>query len=384
MNPTLILESADALGKAFSRGPIPRIFAGIDGFTDEIIRVVDKRHSVDSFVPIATITEYANRLAGAAGKSTNIEFVVTQVKAGGNGPLMSEAFGRLGGRVRYVGAVGWPEVHELFRPMEAFGPVTPVAPPAITLATEFEDGKIMHGKHEALRQLTWDNVVERAGGMASIDAFLVEADLVAIVNWTMVPFLTDVLEGMLGRVRSLGDKAPAWYFFDLCDPEKRTHEDLVQALRVMAAFGGDGRRVVLGLNEKESLEVCSALKLEPGGDDAAGLLVRAERIAHHLSMSEVMIHPTRMAVAWTAVGTGSHEGPFCAAPRLTTGAGDHFNGGYMFARVMGLPASQAVIIGKCVSGFYVREGRGPSIGEIGLFARRWAGGSLDPWESPGE
>ncbi|MCC5875363.1 MAG: carbohydrate kinase family protein [Candidatus Sumerlaeia bacterium] len=386
MNHDALTTTASSLKQAASTKSPPKIFAGVDGFTDEIIRVVDKRHSVESFHPIATITEYAKRIAGAAGKSTNIEFVVTQIKAGGNGPLMSEAFGRLGGQVRYVGAVGWPDVHELFQGMEKYGPITPVAPPAITLATEFDDGKIMHGKHEALRQLTWENIVERSGGIDAIDGFLKEADLVAIVNWTMVPFLNDVLAGILDRVNGLGNKAPSWYFFDLCDPEKRTHEDLVQALEIMAKFEGSGRRVVLGLNEKESTEVCSALKLEPGEANEDGLLERAERIARHLSMGEVMIHPTRMAVAWSlgddesTVSTGKHEGPFCPSPKLTTGAGDHFNGGYMFARLLGLTPQEAIITGKSVSGFYVREGRGPSVEEVLVFIDRWKSGVLDPWK----
>lgn len=380
-----------ALGEAFEKHGAPRIFTGVDGFVDEIIRVVDKRHSVDEYVAIPTIEAYARRLAGAAGKSTNIEFVVEQVKAGGNGPLMSEAFGRLGGHVRYVGAVGWPDVHELFKPMEAYGPVIPVAPPALTLATEFDDGKIMHGKHETLRQLTWENIVERSGGIGAIDSFLVEADLVAIVNWTMVPFLTDVLVGMSERTALLGEKAPKWFFFDLCDPEKRTTSDLVRALEAIATFDAPGRTVVLGLNEKESLEVCQALGLEAGGADRDGLMGRARRIGEKLALSEVVIHPTRQAVAWNRGGggapmEGAAEGPFCASPKLTTGAGDHFNGGYMLGRVMGLSPGQAVVLGKCVSGFYVREGRGPSLDEVGLFAQRWAENQLDPWRpiNPGK
>jgi hypothetical protein len=56
------------------------------------------------------------------------------------------------------------------------------------------------------------------------------------------------------------------------------------------------------------------------------------------------------------------------------------NGGYMFARVLGVSPSEAVVIGKCVSGFYVREGRGPSPEEVVGFGRRWIAGSLDPWE----
>jgi sugar/nucleoside kinase (ribokinase family) len=380
MNDIARIEHAiHALAEATAVRPAPRIFAGADGFIDEIIRVVDKRQDVNNYTPVRTIEDYARRLAGAAGKSTNVEFVVEQVKPGGNGPLMSEAFGRLGGRVRYVGSVGWPTVDPLFAALENYGPVTTIAPVAFTLATEFEDGKIMHGKHQSLKEVTWENLVARLGGLGKLDEYLAEADLVAIVNWTMLPFLTEIFRGIRERVAHLGPNAPRHYFFDLCDPEKRTREHLREALEAIADFSGDGRTAVLGLNEKESLEVCSALDLAPGADDREGLVRRSELIARKLGLDEVVIHPIRCAAAWSARNEGHIAGPYCPAPKLTTGAGDHFNGGYMYARVMGLEPSDSVVIGKCVSGFYVREGRGPSPTEAIEFGRRWIAGTLDPW-----
>ena len=50
-------------------------FVGLDGFVDEILHVVDKRDSENSFQRVTTISKLAERLAAAAGKSTNIEIV---------------------------------------------------------------------------------------------------------------------------------------------------------------------------------------------------------------------------------------------------------------------------------------------------------------------
>jgi sugar/nucleoside kinase (ribokinase family) len=309
-----------------------------------------------------------------------VEFVVKHVKLGGNGPLMSDAFGRLGGLVRYVGCVGWPNVNPLFDVLSQYGPVTTIAPAALTLATEFEDGKIMHGKHESLREVTWENLVERLGGLEKLDEYLSEADLVALVNWTMLPFLTEIFRGIQERVEKLGEKAPRMYFFDLCDPEKRTTESLVEALRVIGSFASKGRTAVLGLNEKESIEVCEALGIEAGASNHEGIINRARNIARNTAISEVVIHPRESAAAWGAAGEGATDGPVCSHPRLTTGAGDHFNGGYMYARIMGLPPEEAVLIGVCVSGYYVRAGHGPSVEGIGELVARWEAGTLDPWD----
>ena len=86
----VIGKAADAFRQALeARQTPPTAFAGLDGFIDEIVHVVDKRTDFETYSAIPTISDYAARLAKAAGKSTNIEFVLQQVKMGGNGPSSS-------------------------------------------------------------------------------------------------------------------------------------------------------------------------------------------------------------------------------------------------------------------------------------------------------
>lgn len=376
----LITKASNALRRALAEGSLPPVaFAGLDGFIDEIVQVVDKREDFETYSAITTISDYAARLAKAAGKSTNIEFVLQQVKMGGNGPLMGDALGRLGSRVHYVGALGFPSMHPVFEPLRKYGEVVSITNPGVTIAAEFMDGKIMHGRLESLAEITWENLVERLGGLPVIDRLLSETDLVAMVNWTMIPHLTEVLRQLSKRARQLGDAEPKLYFFDLCDPAKRTHQDVREALEVIAGFNRGQGVTVLGLNEKESLEVCDALELSHGDHDHAGLLDRAKRLSCQTGIPEIVIHPTHSAVALGPTGCGAIDGPLCKNPKLTTGAGDHFNGGYCFARVLGLPPEDAIVIGKAVSGFYVRAGVGPSADEVLRFCEKWVAGTLDPW-----
>src|SRR5580700_10936004 len=71
-------------------------FVGLDGFVDEIIHVVDKRDDAEHFTRVPTIASLSTRLAGAAGKSTNIELVNQRTKLGGNGPIMADALASFG------------------------------------------------------------------------------------------------------------------------------------------------------------------------------------------------------------------------------------------------------------------------------------------------
>src|SRR5207249_2172540 len=85
-------------------------FVGLDGFVDEILHVVDKRESAESFRRLPTIAKLAERLAAAAGKSTNIELVNRLTKLGGNGPIMANALASFGLKVTYLGNLGYPNL----------------------------------------------------------------------------------------------------------------------------------------------------------------------------------------------------------------------------------------------------------------------------------
>jgi len=148
---------------AAAKSAVPKLTAtvGFDGFVDEIIRVVDKRAALDQYTFVPTMTKLAEKVAGAAGKSTNMQLVVQMMKLGGNGPIMANALASMGLKVTYIGNLGFPNLHSVFEPMARRAKVISIADPGHTDALEFEDGKIMLGKHETLGDVNWANIVKR-------------------------------------------------------------------------------------------------------------------------------------------------------------------------------------------------------------------------------
>src|SRR5438552_10846420 len=132
-----------------------RAFVGLDGFVDEIIYAVDKRESAEKFQRLPTISALSGRISAAAGKSTNIELVTQRTKLGGNGPIMANALARLGVKVIYVGALGYPHLHPVFTEFARRAEVYSIADPGRTDALEFEDGKLMLTKTTSLNEVTW-------------------------------------------------------------------------------------------------------------------------------------------------------------------------------------------------------------------------------------
>jgi len=375
----LLTHSIAAFVDASAKRGKPTICVGLDGFIDEIVHIVDKRESFERYTPIRTIADYAVRLAQAAGRSTNVELVLLQTKMGGNAPLMADALGLLGGNVKTIGALGHPTLHPVFEGLAAHGEAISLCDPAVTIAAEFADGKIMHGKLETLNDITFAAWEKAVGGRHELIELLAGADMLSLVNWTMIPRMTEVWGELLPVLAEMGERSPRHVFFDLCDPQKRGSEDIARAIRMIALFADTGARPILGLNEKESAEVCQAFGLPLGATDEEGLLARARLLSDTTGIAEIVIHPHSFAVAVSPEGDGVVHGPVCKSPKLTTGAGDSFNGGYCMARMLGLDPRASLAIGKGVSGYYVRVGRAPSPGELARFFERWLAGTLDPW-----
>ncbi len=348
-----------------------KAFVGIDGFVDIIVHPVDQRSGPgEQFKAIPTITDFANRIGSAAGKSANIEMAPIVEKLGGNGPIMANAQSAHGLDVRYIGALGEGIVHNVFQHFAEKTNALSIADPGITHAAEFNDGKIMFGSMASLDQITYQRICERVGQEALIKIFD-ESDLIAMVNWTMIPFLTDVFKSFLSEVLPAVSKDKARiFFFDLADPEKRSEDDLREVLDVFSKFEAFGK-VILGLNLREAEQVSELLGFLPSPYTPENLQQMAARIREKLRLDTVVIHPVADAACATPEGTAYAVGPFCEKPKITTGAGDHFNSGFVTARLLGLTPEAALTVAVACSGFYVRTAVSPSLDELAEFIATW-------------
>ena len=367
--PEMRERCAAALLAAVERAGQMRAFVGFDGFVDDILHVVDKRETAEKYQRLDTIARLAERLAAAAGKSTNIELVSQLNKLGGNGPIMANALAGFGLKVTYLGCLGYPNLHPVFADFAKRAAVHSIAEPGYTDALEFEDGKIMLGKHQSLKQVNWENIKERFG-QAKFAASLSEADLAGFVNWTMLPNMSGIWSAVLKEICPNIKGPRRKLFVDLADPEKRTKEDILRALELITAFQKHFE-VILGVNEKESDELGKNLGLNSRDHSPEGLLKLSKEIHKRVPVNTVIVHPTAYALASGPDGESIVEGPFTPKPKITTGAGDHFNSGFCLGNLLGFGTAQSLLTGVATSGFYVRTGQSPSMGDLAKMLRNW-------------
>ena len=206
--------------------------------------------------------------------------------------------------------------------------------------------------------------------MDDLKAVFARSPLVALVNWTMVLNMTEILRAILREIvptlPATGDGAKRWLFFDLADPAKRTRDDIASLLEIAMQFQRHFR-VVLGLNYQESRQIGSVLGMPEPGQSPAGVARYAARIRERLQLETVVIHPTHFAAAADADGEAHVSGPYTPRPLITTGAGDHFNAGFCLGRLLGGSLEESLSLGVGTSGFYVRKATSPSLVELREF-----------------
>lgn len=344
-------------------------FIGMDGFIDEIVHVVDKRVNPTEFVRLPTIEKFGARVSAAAGKSTNFEMVPQLVKLGGNGPIMANAIAQFGIKLSYLGALNYPDIHPVFKEFSEKGDVHSIANAGRTDALEFDDGKLIIGRMTQLGEVNWENIVARYGKEKFIEKFT-NSDLVGFVNWTMLPFMSEIWEVVLKDICPTLSGKRRKLFFDLADPEKRSKADIQRALALISRFE-KYFDVILGLNEKEGYEIGEVLSLDTSDHSPEGLAKMAIKIQSELKINTLVIHPVAFALAVSDGKADLVQGPFCEKPLISTGAGDHFNSGFCLGKMLGLDNVNSLMAAVSTSGFYVRTAKSPTVSDLAQFLADW-------------
>jgi sugar/nucleoside kinase (ribokinase family) len=327
--------------------------------------VVAKRESATKYTRLSKMEDFAKRIHQAAGHSANFEFVTQMVKLGGNGPIMAHAIGNYGAPVTYLGNLGAPNLHPVFEDFARHAVIHSICEPGYTDAIEFDDGKLMCGKHGSLKEVNWANILKHLPEEKLLRIFS-DASLISLVNWTMLPFMSAIFQKLLTRIAPKLRGEKRWLFFDLADPAKRTREDIAALLKLITKFE-KYFKVILGLNLQESRQIGETLGVKLKDHSPEHVTLQAKRIREALKIHTVVIHPTHFAAAADESGATHVAGPFTPKPKITTGAGDHFNAGFCIGRLLKGDLATSLQIGVATSGYYVRHAKSPRLDDLKKF-----------------
>ncbi len=334
-------------------------FLGIDGYIDSLYRVVRKRTSIGEAELFSTISSFSERLAQAAGKSSDTELLLEDRRIGGNAPVMAKALECLNVPIVYAGLFD-EETHQNSEMKNSKW--YSLGKPCETIAFEFSDGKLMFGQTEQLRELGWKSIQEHMG-LEVLCEELKAARFWGMLNWSAHLKLEEIIEEIL-KLNILEEEQllRKWILFDISDPSTRETQDVCRFLSLIKRIN-EKANVILGLNENELMFLadCCGLQQPATLEEAAELLIQ------QISVERITVHLRNRCFSVTKQQTVSVPGIFVSNPRISTGGGDHFNAGYCAGLLWGLSEEMSLALGNAVAAYYVTYGESPTQTKLQMF-----------------
>jgi len=344
---------------------------GFDACVDKLYAPVQARtEKADTFRPFADIASFGRHIEAAAGLSCIVELEPKMTKLGGNGPIMASALAQSGVGTTYIGPVGQPEPHPVFEPLRERARLLSTGQPAETNALEFQDGKVMLADIATYRKITYEYLRGQVGA-GELRAAFDEAGLVALLNWSCIPNLTETLRRIEADLLPQLSQRERLFFFDLADPARHPHHAIAEVVDTIARYAAHGR-AILGMNLNEARRVAAALGLARAMAETGDIRALAEALHADRPQLAFMVHSTRQAAYAGTGGACIADGPYCAEPKISTGGGDHLNAGFCLALLGGASPQEAIQLGVLYSGYYVSHARTPGLESIRQFAQTLA------------
>jgi hypothetical protein len=339
------------------------LFIGFDAAIDSIYSITGRR-TVSNSTQMETIGEFAALIAEGSGRSVNIGRTLRQVRAGGNAVLCAQAFSQCGGNVSLAANVGSP-CNGVFQEITKRCRTISLGEPNQTDALEFRDGKILLTASRPLDELNYAAIT---AALPSLPTIWKDLDGIVLANWTQMPNGTEIFTEIFHR--DLPMTSPeTFFFFDIADPVRRSNDEIVQLLDLLAAYS-KLRPTFLSCNVKE-MERCSTLI----GQDGQSYRMALEALHGHWPL-EWVLHRQDGSDSFGRDGWTTADGFFTPKPLTNTGGGDTFNGGFLFAHCHGASRSTALLFGNALSGAFVRLGRVPTRQRLDTLLQRGADGLL--------
>jgi ADP-dependent phosphofructokinase/glucokinase len=350
------------------------VLTGFDGFVDRIQKAVKKKESGKNAY-FKTIKTFSEHLGLLAEKSGQVELITERIKMGGNAPLMANALANLGIKNTCIGSMGFPALHPVFNAMPVYSNVISISDPGLSQAIEFEDGKIILSELNIFDQYDW-NYIRNKVDIEKLRNLAGKSHLVAFLDWVNLPHASDIWEGFLEDVIKPLDKKDIIFFFDLCDPSKKSVQQIDEVLDLISSFSACGK-VILGLNENETNKIWLAINgynrtTPERQNDIPSLKATGASLFNTLSIDILLIHPIDRTLVFTKQGMLELEGYVVKEPKVQTGGGDNLNAGYCLGLLLGFDTPKCMLLGMAASGSYVQQGCSPGIDDLTDYIKAWA------------
>ncbi len=338
-----------------------KILLGCDGFVDETYELVETRHSPTDFTAVKKLKSFGELLVARADGGVGVELVPKRRCEGGFAINTGRIAACLGIKPVLPGLYGGASIDPAYDEFKESCELHSVGDPALTIALEFTDGKLLMSDLQAVCNLTWSDV-ETHFGEQQLKELFSGVDILGLGYWSLTSNFDDLFKGFMSQYETLAP--PQRMFFDFADIKKKSSESFEQTLELIQSYNAK-IPMTLSLNEHEVMELLARLGVEQPELDPAAVAAALTVAREKIGFDELVVHTPDFG----AVSNASDGEAFALQERQKNtvrlaGAGDSFNGGYLCASLGDLPPKERLVIANAATAFFVTHATGPTKEEL--------------------
>ncbi|MFQ3224145.1 MAG: hypothetical protein ACI8Z5_000388 [Lentimonas sp.] len=333
------------------------ILLGCDGFVDETYEIVEQRKSPTDFTAIESLKDFGELIVARAGGGVGVEIVPKRRCEGGFGINTGRIAACLGLKPVLPGLYGEKEIDPAYEEFKDSCVLTSLGDPALTLAFEFQNGKLLMSDLGRVSNLKWADFEKHFSGDHIKDMFT-DVDILGLGYWSLTSNFDDLFMGFMKQYETL--QAPKRMFFDFADIQKKSSDSCMKSLEMIKQFNSK-IPMTFSLNHHEIMELCARIGVECAKATPEAIAAALPIARDKIGFDELVVHTPDFAVA-----SSQAEGEAVAMQERQTkvirlaGAGDSFNGGYICASLGDLPIKQRLVMANATTAFFVTQGTGPN------------------------
>ncbi len=333
------------------------VLLGCDGFVDETYQLVDVRQSPTEFTAMDKLKDFGELLVRRADGGVGLELVPKRRCEGGFAINTGRIAGILGLKPRLPGLYGANTTDPAFVEFEDICDLRSLGDPALTIALEFGDGKVLMSNLEAVSSLTWEDF-EKFFTEKELKELFSDVDILGLGYWSLTADFDGFFKGFMKQYEN--SKPPRRMFFDFADIKKKSRESFDKSLELISSYNSK-IPMTFSLNEHEVFELFSRTGVECPDESPAAIAKALTAAREKIGFDELVVHTPEFAVA-----SSSADGEAFAMQERqsnvirTAGAGDSFNGGYICASLGDLPIKERLVMANATTAFFVMNATGPT------------------------
>ena len=338
-----------------------KILLGCDGFVDETYEIVEVRKSQSEFTPMKKLKQFGELLVERADGGVGVELVPKRRCEGGFGINTGRVAACLGLKPCLPGLYGSQAIDPAYHEFKEICDLESLGDPALTIALEFSDGKVLMSNLEAVSNLSWEQFKKHFGEEKLKELFS-GVDILGLGYWSLTANFDGLFQGFMEQYEAV--TPPRRMFFDFADIKKKSSESFIISLELINSFNSK-IPMTFSLNEHEVLELFSRVGVERPELTPAAIASALTIAREKIGFDELVVHTPEFSAASSAA-----EGEaFAIQDRQTNvvrlaGAGDSFNGGFLCASLGDLPLKKRLVVANAVTAFFVTHATAPNKEEL--------------------